>query len=58
MIRPLVTMKQVSKYRWELIGPNGLMLDDLYFGDKVKAENWVRAYISSWNNWDYKMEIL
>lgn len=34
------------------------MVDDLSFADEYRAENWVKAYISSWNDWRYELKSL
>lgn len=54
-----VTLKQVSLYRWELVAPLGhVLIDDLLFASPYKAEEWVKAYITTWNDWKYTLETL
>ena len=52
-----VVLKQLSKYRWELVNAKGnVMVHDLLFADSYRAALWVKAYISTWNDWAYKLE--
>lgn len=52
----IVTLKQTTKYRWHLVSPKDkVMMDDLVFDSKVTAETWIRAYVSSWHDWNYKI---
>lgn len=49
-------MVQTGPYRWQLQSPTGkVMVDDLQLADIVKAENWVKSYISSWNDWTFEI---
>lgn len=53
-----VLMIQESRYRWKLVAPKGhTMLDNLYFSNAFKAEDWVKAYISTWPTWSYEVVI-
>lgn len=51
-----VVMEQTSNYRWRLVSPSGhVMVDDKDFASAKDAEDWVIAYISSFNDWSYEM---
>lgn len=50
-------MKQMSKYRWNLVAPKGhILVEDVYLANEFKAIDWVKAYISSWQTWTYTLE--
>jgi len=52
----LVKMTRVGKNRWDLVGPKGNVISgDLLLYSKIEAEEWVKAYISSFLGWQYEM---
>ncbi len=51
-----VKMIQVTRYRWELRAPKGaLLVDNLLIDSRHKAEEWVKSYVSSYNDWTYEI---
>ncbi len=47
-------MVQINKYRWKLVAPKGhILVEDLSLGSPYLAEEWVKAYISSWTTYSY-----
>lgn len=49
-------MRQTSKYRWRLESPSGNVLqDNISVQDAHKAAAYAQCYVSSYNNWDYKL---
>lgn len=49
-----VKLVQTSRYHWHLESPKGtIMVDNLSFDSIWKAEDWVKAYVSSYNDWSY-----
>jgi hypothetical protein len=49
-------MVQVGPNRWELIAPNGTVLvDDIAAYTDYEAECWAKAYVSSYNDWEYEI---
>lgn len=54
-----VRLIQVNKYRWNLLGPkDNVMVEGLQLHTKVDAENWVKAYISSWTDYTYEVILM
>ncbi len=52
-----VIMKEVGNNRWDLIGPKGNVISgDILLYSKVEAEEWVKAYISSFIGWTYEVK--
>ena len=50
----LVKMTMVSPNIWDLIGPkNNVIVGDLRLYSQYEAEEWVKAYISSFFGWSY-----
>lgn len=61
-MRPLakkcITIKQIFRDRWVLENYDGKIIsEDLYLGSRVAAEEYVKAYVSSYG-WPYKICIL
>ncbi len=55
----IVTLKQMSRYGWQLVSPKGnVMVDDLSFTDLYRAELWIISYVSSHSSWGYKIKPL
>jgi hypothetical protein len=51
-----VRMIETSKNRWELQGPKGNTIsENIPVNSKIEAEEWVKAYISSYSNWQYEI---
>lgn len=49
-----VRMVEVSKNRWELLGPRGnTIAEGMIVNSRSEAEEWVKAYISSFLGWSY-----
>lgn len=56
-MKKCVVLRQLTKYRWELANEKGnIMVQDLLFANAYRAELWVKAYVSTWNDWTYKLE--
>lgn len=54
-----VQMVQVGRYRWNLFAPKGhILVEDMNFADGYRAEQWVKSYVSSWNDWSYVIKPL
>jgi hypothetical protein len=52
----VVTMKRISKNRWRIESSSGnVLLDDIILGTVAEAEEYVKAYVSTWG-WEYKLE--
>lgn len=52
----IVFMVQTSKHRWTIKSQKGYIIqDDLCFNNSAQAELYVKNYITSFQNWDYKM---
>ncbi len=53
-----VNMVQQTNQRWNLVAPKGhVLVEGLYFESAYKAEEWCKAYISSWTTWNYRVII-
>lgn len=51
-----VKMVQQTKYRWALLAPKGhVLVDNLMLASVTKAEEWVKSYVSSYNDWTYEI---
>ncbi len=51
-----VKMTEVGRNRWDLIGPKkNVIVGDLLLYSKTEAEEWVKAYISSYSGWTYEI---
>ena len=51
-----VRLIETGNNRWDLIGPKGNPIaEDILLYSKVEAEEWVKAYISSFLNWTYEV---
>lgn len=51
-----VYMVQLNKLDWELRAGSGkILVEGLKMGSRHEAEQWVRAYISSYPSWTYQM---
>ena len=49
-------MIETSKNRWELQGPKGNTIsDNISVNSRTEAEEWVKAYISSYSGWLYEI---
>lgn len=47
-----VQMVQMSKFRWNLVSPTGsVMVESVLLASKQAAEDWARAYLSSFPSW-------
>lgn len=54
----LVKMKQTAKNRWRIETIFGIIiLDGIILGNKAEAEEFIKAYVSTWG-WAYEMEEL
>lgn len=52
-------MKQMSRYRWDLIAPSGVLLvEGIYLPHRQAAEDWAKAYLSSWPTWKLKLVLM
>lgn len=52
----VVRMVQLSRGCWEIQTRHGYVLKgDLQFGSKTEAEGYVRAYLSSFQCWNYEL---
>lgn len=53
-----VKMTMVSPNVWDLIGPKGNIISgDMRLYSQYEAEEWVKAYISSFIGWTYAIVI-
>lgn len=51
-----VRMIQVNNYRWNLVGPkDNIMVEGLALHSKQDALDWVKAYISTWTDYQYEV---
>lgn len=51
-----VRMTEVANNRWDLLGPKGNPIaSDILLYSRVEAEEWVKAYISSFIGWSYEI---
>lgn len=51
-----VRMIETGNNRWDLIGPKGNPIaSDVLVYSQVEAEEWVKAYISSFLGWTYEV---
>jgi hypothetical protein len=51
-----VKLIEISDNRWELFGPKGNTLaEGMRLNTQYEAESWVKAYISSFNDWTYEI---
>jgi len=46
-----IKLKKVSKHEWQLFAPKGYPIGFKFRGDKYKALDWAKAYISTWPDW-------
>jgi hypothetical protein len=52
----VVKMIQMSQYGWKIVSQKGNVLQEgIYFANLSKAEEYIKAYISSYLNWTYEM---
>lgn len=52
----IVKMIQISKYEWNIVSDKGYLLQNhIYFASMDKAEEYVKAFISSYNGWSWQM---
>jgi hypothetical protein len=52
----LVLMVQVNKFKWRIESPMGFIItDDIIVENKILAEDFVRAWASSFVGWNYKV---
>lgn len=51
-----VRLIQKAPYKWDLVAPKGhILVEGLMFHTLVDAENWCKNYISSFQNWTFKL---
>lgn len=59
MTMKYLIMRQVSKYGWILVTEAGnIVRGDMYFNNKGAAEDYAKAYISSFQDVQYRMQSL
>lgn len=52
-----ITLRKLSKQdEWRLFAPKGHPVSPVFRGDKYKALEWARAFVSSWYGWVVKLE--
>lgn len=52
-----ILMIQTSNHRWTLKTKKGIvLLDDIHVNSAYEAEQYVKAYISSYNDWSYEVQ--
>lgn len=56
----IVIMKQTSQYTWKIVSKKTghIIMADIHVNDKTKAEDYIKAYISSFHGWGYEMDAL
>jgi hypothetical protein len=52
----MITLRKVSRDGWQLFAPKGHSLSHVFRGDRFEAEDWARAWISSFHNWTLRIE--
>jgi hypothetical protein len=52
----MITLRKVNRDGWQLFAPKGHALSAIFRGDRFEAEEWARAWISSFHNWSLKIE--
>lgn len=51
-----VRLVETNRNRWDLIGPKGNPIaSNIFLYSRIEAEEWVKAYISSFSNWTYEI---
>lgn len=55
---PTVYMVQIFAYKWQIQNEKGLVLCDDIQVPKHQAEDYVRAWVSSFHCWNYVMKPL
>jgi hypothetical protein len=54
-----VFMIQVTDYKWQLTHESGnILVDDVFMPGRFMAEEYARAFVSSYQNWTYEMVLL
>jgi len=52
-----LNMIQTSQNRWQLVAPKGnILVSDIMVSSELEAKDYVKRYISSFMNWEYKLE--
>lgn len=51
---PIILRKMPNGY-WKLFLPNGDAIGPGYRGDKYKAMEWARNFVSTWSDWTVKL---
>jgi hypothetical protein len=56
MVNKCLKMVQINSYKWLLRAPKGhVLVEDLLFASTIEAEDWCKAYISSWQDYSYEI---
>lgn len=54
-----VILQETTNNVWNLIGPKGhIIVEGVRLYSKAEAEQWVKCYVSSWNDWKYEVKEL
>lgn len=52
----LVKMIQITKYEWKIVSQSGNMIQkDIYVNNVPDALQYIKTYVSSFNNWHYEI---
>ena len=52
----ILVLRQVTQNRWRLENSKGdVLLDDLMLESLYRAEEWIKGYVSSFNNYRYEI---
>lgn len=52
----ILNMMQVAKFKWNIVSQKGhIIKTDIFCQNKRAAEDYIRAYISSFYGYDYKV---
>lgn len=55
----LVYMIQTNKYTWEIRSSKGhLIQGDISLNNAYQAKEYIKKYVSSFQNWDYELKPL
>lgn len=54
----VVKMVQVSQYKWKIVSDRGIVLQEPIYIASIKAEEYIKAYISSYQGWGYEVKPL
>ncbi len=52
-----ILMIQTSNHRWQIRTPKGILIvDDIHVNSAYEAEEYVKRYVSSYNDWTYEVQ--